>query len=144
MFKFSNSVIKYSKNRSSIQALFRCTSSSTAAETKSFENDGGSSKLQEAFIQEPRANRSMVAAAFAALQADKNGVEIQTPRTDERVQQAKTVDELLAISEGSGISRKHALKVSTAISMSVGDRVGCTLTQFAKASPGSVQGAVLT
>lgn len=53
---------------------------------------------------------SMVAAAFASLQKESvNGIE--TPQTDNRISSANTVQELLSISEGSSVSRKHALKV---------------------------------
>ncbi|KAK9693132.1 FAST kinase-like protein, subdomain 1 [Popillia japonica] len=53
---------------------------------------------------------SMVAAAFASLEKESRN-EIQTPQTDSQIASAKSVDELLAISQGNGVSRNHALKV---------------------------------
>ncbi|GJQ84445.1 hypothetical protein Trydic_g15661 [Trypoxylus dichotomus] len=52
----------------------------------------------------------MVAAAFASLQKEIP-VEIDTPQTDRRISSAQTVNEILSISEGNSVSRKHALKV---------------------------------
>ncbi|XP_018334275.2 uncharacterized protein LOC108743267 isoform X2 [Agrilus planipennis] len=52
----------------------------------------------------------LVAAAFASL-GSKAVEEIKTPRTDERIKGAQTVEELLNLSEGSGLSRRFALKI---------------------------------
>ncbi|XP_064213833.1 FAST kinase domain-containing protein 4 isoform X1 [Tribolium castaneum] len=53
-----------------------------------------------------RSQNNMVAAVFASLQN-----EVKTPLTDDKISKASDINELLSISEGSGVSRKHALKV---------------------------------
>nr|XP_022919922.1 FAST kinase domain-containing protein 3, mitochondrial [Onthophagus taurus]XP_022919923.1 FAST kinase domain-containing protein 3, mitochondrial [Onthophagus taurus] len=52
----------------------------------------------------------IVAAAFASLKTAEV-TEINTPHTDKRIMSATNIEELLSISNGTGISRKHALKV---------------------------------
>ncbi|KAJ8962131.1 hypothetical protein NQ318_018088, partial [Aromia moschata] len=59
----------------------------------------------------PKSQNSMVAAAFASLQSAHNFLEIKTPFTDKKITEATTIDELLSVSEGSGVSRRHAFKV---------------------------------
>lgn len=67
--------------------------------------------------QQKRTNNNstnnIVAAAFASLKSDTKTVssEIETPITDTRINKATTINELLSISEGIGISRRHALQV---------------------------------
>lgn len=53
---------------------------------------------------------NLVKVAFASMQQNEEQ-SIVTPVTDEKIKKANTVDELLSISQGSGISRQHALKV---------------------------------
>lgn len=57
-------------------------------------------------------NSNMVAAAFASLKTNSTNMkEIPTPVTDNRITEASTVNELLSICQGSGVSRRHALQV---------------------------------
>ncbi|KAG5882845.1 hypothetical protein JTB14_022356 [Gonioctena quinquepunctata] len=51
----------------------------------------------------------MVAEVFASLHSESN--KVHTPYTDSRLDKATTVDELLSVSEGNGVSTRHALKV---------------------------------
>ncbi|VEN53247.1 unnamed protein product [Callosobruchus maculatus] len=95
-------------------------SSSTSAELKNIlpsqndivESDGASEgKLQKSkVIYNFKPQNSLVAAAFASLNENHNS-DIKTPYTDKKIDSAKTTEELLSVSEGSGVSRRHALKV---------------------------------
>lgn len=58
-----------------------------------------------------KSSNSMVTAAFAALKSNSNEEEIVTPQTDAKLKNAKSVKDLLSISNGIGVSRKHALNV---------------------------------
>ena len=70
------------------------------------------SEIRPDEIKNIKTGNRMVAAAFASLKPiSKLEAEISTPVTDEKITKATNVNELLAISEGSGISRRHALKV---------------------------------
>lgn len=59
----------------------------------------------------PKSESPMVAAAFASLNSQTTD-DIKTPIFDDKIKKATTVEEVLTLSEGSGISRKHALRVS--------------------------------
>lgn len=107
MFKLTNIALRHTKTQPVFQNILRFSSSTAATEPKQTFASENKAKV----IQPIQPRNSMVAAAFAALQDDSATHEIQTPRTDERVLNAKSVNELFSISEGSGISRKHALKV---------------------------------
>nr|CAH7741058.1 unnamed protein product [Callosobruchus chinensis] len=96
-------------------------SSSTSAELKNIlisqndmaVSDGASEgKLQKSRViyNNVKPQNSMVAAAFASLHENHNS-DIKTPFTDKKIDSAETTEELLSVSEGSGVSRKHALKV---------------------------------
>lgn len=58
---------------------------------------------------------SMVAAAFASLNLEAKSAEIQTPFTDKKISEAKSIDELLSLCNGTGVSRRYALKVKKTI-----------------------------
>nr|CAI5834020.1 unnamed protein product [Callosobruchus analis] len=95
-------------------------SSSTSAELKNVlpsqndiaESNGTSEdKPQKSkVVYNFKSHNSMVAAAFASLQENQNS-DIKTPFTDKKIDSASTTEELLSVSEGSGVSRRHALKV---------------------------------
>lgn len=115
MLKFSQLIIKYSKNSPSIHSLLRYSSTPTIAEIKFQPGTDDTPALavgsKQTLTGSGKINSQMVAAAFEALKSDVDIMEIKTPKTDERVLKAKTIDELLSISEGTGVSRRHALKV---------------------------------
>jgi len=54
---------------------------------------------------------NLVAAAFASLNDANQRLDVETPFTDEKISKAQNVDDLLTISNGAGVSRRHALKV---------------------------------
>lgn len=89
---------------------------SEAAEKQGTDNQGALGKngapLNMTFTN------TMVAAAFASLKSDSKSSdpEISTPLTDRRITNATTIDQLLSISDGTGVSRRHALKVSMLVS----------------------------
>lgn len=58
-----------------------------------------------------KSNSAMVTAAFAALKSADDTTEIKTPQTDAKLANAQSINDLLSISDGVGVSRKHALKV---------------------------------
>lgn len=110
MFKLTCNIVNTlrSSNRSlSIITSQKCLKS-RIAEAKSDE-------VQDEEPPKPRFSKSqtgIVAAAFAALKPENADIDnIRTPLTDEKLAGAKTVNQLLDISTGSGISRRHALKV---------------------------------
>lgn len=70
-------------------------------------------------LQSPKNGRNsrvkqntMVAAAFASLNLEAKSAEIQTPFTDKKISEAKSIDELLSLCNGTGVSRRYALKVN--------------------------------
>lgn len=115
MLKFTQSL---RKNITGLNSFLRFTSSTTASpplEAVSKEVTSREEKINITQKNLKYANQ-MVAAAFASLQDDAllstvESTEAKTPFTDRRITEAKTVNDLLSISEGSGVSRKHALKV---------------------------------
>ncbi|XP_045467334.1 FAST kinase domain-containing protein 4 [Harmonia axyridis] len=59
-----------------------------------------------------RSRSRIVSAAFASLNdSNKFEVDINTPHTDSKISNASTVDDLLSISKGEGVSRRIALKI---------------------------------
>jgi len=61
-------------------------------------------------------NHNMIKAAFASIHSMENSWEIKTPATDHKINNAKSIDELLSLSGGTGVSRRHALKVVSVLS----------------------------
>ncbi|KAH1019141.1 FAST kinase domain-containing protein 4 [Dendroctonus ponderosae] len=59
---------------------------------------------------------SIVKTVFASIQLHDSSDDIQTPFTDSKLLKAQTVNELLTITDGTGISRKHALQVVSILS----------------------------
>lgn len=115
MLKFPQLIIRYSKNSSNIFSLLRYSSSPTIAEVKFQTSTDDTPAItvgpKHNLTAPGKINSQMVAAAFEALKSDVDIMEIKTPKTDERVLKAQSINELLSISEGTGISRRHALKV---------------------------------
>ncbi|XP_023029568.2 FAST kinase domain-containing protein 4 isoform X1 [Leptinotarsa decemlineata] len=60
-------------------------------------------------IGSPSNHSAMVAEVFASLNSEENT--LRTPYTDARLEKAKNIDELLSVSQGNGVSTRHALKV---------------------------------
>lgn len=112
MLKFSQLILRYTKNS---HPLLRYSSAPPIAEVKFPSNTDDTATItigpKQTLAPNEKVGNHMVAAAFAALRSETTTIEIQTPKTDEKVLKAQTVDELLSISEGTGISRRHALKV---------------------------------
>lgn len=107
--------MRYSKNSPNIHSLLRYSSVPTIAEAKLQSGTDDTPAItvgpKQTLTTSIKVNSQMVAAAFEALKSDVDLMEIKTPKTDERVLKAQTIDELLLISEGTGVSRRHALKV---------------------------------
>lgn len=124
MLKFSQLLLRSSKNVAGVQNLIRLPNFSTATtatvQNVVLENDVANKAIPEqpkqseisekgAFII--KSGNAMVTAAFAALNSNDQGNDIKTPQTDARLEKADSVNELLSVSDGVGVSRKHALKV---------------------------------
>lgn len=116
MFNILQYVMKHSKCVTGVHNHIRKNGFSSAPITVSVRNtecEGNSPGInlkKDNPPAEPNGYNSLVAAAFASLKEDTVG-EIRTPFTDTRIAKAATVGELLSISDGSGVSRRHALKV---------------------------------
>ncbi|KAF2900520.1 hypothetical protein ILUMI_05669 [Ignelater luminosus] len=124
MFKITYNLIRYTKSSSGIsQGLLWFNNFSSVPNTatvRSVETDvtnetnmQSKKKLNnlEHPLAPPKSYNALVSAAFASLRSENPLSDIKTPFTDGRISKATTADELLSISEGSGVSRRHALKV---------------------------------
>lgn len=110
MFKLTCNLVNTlrSSNRSLSIITFQKCLKSRIAEAKSDEVQDEEPSKSRYF----KSQSGMVAAAFAALKPNIDGVgDIRTPITDEKLAEAKTVNQLLDISTGSGVSRRLALKI---------------------------------
>lgn len=111
---FTRAIIKTSKNSAVLSSFIRFNtfSSTISPEPKTPATDTD-------IYESPQTNKSshsfkrnrIVEAAFASLAKPTNVREIETPFTDSKLEKATTIDQLLSVSEGSGVSRRHALKV---------------------------------
>lgn len=121
MFKISSALVRSTKNNIAFGGVIRLnlySSVTSTAEAKNVQQPpqkDNTKKMSSSVSREKSiANHTIVAAAFASLQSESaiinNG--IKTPFTDNKITQAQTVEELLSLSGGSGVSRRHALKVS--------------------------------
>lgn len=113
MLKFTRILMQNTKitvNYQNFNRLRLSTISSVELKNVPDNNVSGRSSTPTKNIGEMRNN--MVAAVFASLQNETQS-HIKTPETDSRISSANTVNELLSISDGSLISRKHALKVGS-------------------------------
>ncbi|KRT82285.1 hypothetical protein AMK59_4360 [Oryctes borbonicus] len=115
MLKFTR-IIQATKSAVNIQNLVRIHySTASNVELKNIDPENGSvstktEPINKSRKQTPPFRNSMVAAAFASLEKETQ-TEIETPQTDKRIASATTINEILSISEGNTVSRKHALKV---------------------------------
>lgn len=87
-----------------------CLSTISSVELKNVPENNTSAVTSTRTKNTGEVRNNMVAAVFASLQNETQS-HIETPQTDSRISSAGTVNELLSISDGSFISRKHALKV---------------------------------
>lgn len=118
MFKLSNILLRCPKNSQTLIRISPFSSATTATAHNILEGEVKSIGEQQRASEKPdkerfvlKSSNSMVTAAFAALKSDVSGGDIKTPQTDAKLAQATTINELLLVSEGTGVSRKHALKV---------------------------------
>lgn len=124
MLKLSQLLLRSSKNAVAVQNLIRTSNFSSAttatAQNVSLENELASKGIQEQGKPAEKPDREpyvikssnvMVTAAFAALKSEDATSEIKTPQTDAKLASSQSVKELLSVSDGVGVSRKHALKV---------------------------------
>lgn len=108
---FTRVIIRTTKNSSVFSPLLRLNTYSTTASAEpkttiaesEIDENVHANKINGLF----KRNR-IVEAAFAALH-DEN--QISTPSTDDKLAKATTVNQLLSVSEGSGVSRRLALRV---------------------------------
>lgn len=105
---FTRVIIRTCKNKSVLLPIIRFNPVSTTVspEPKSDIDDNVPAEKYNGFMKRNR----LVDAAFASLQNENS--QIKTPSTDDKLAKAKSVDELLSVSGGNGVSRRHALKVS--------------------------------
>ncbi|XP_018570435.1 protein TBRG4 isoform X2 [Anoplophora glabripennis] len=119
MLKLSHIIVTCSKTKSRLRTLVRFNNFSSSVPTAELKNNGhnstesyiGNQQTSKNPVINSKANSAMVAAAFASLQSEHPLPDIKTPFTDERITKATSIDEILSISEGTGVSRRHALKV---------------------------------
>lgn len=132
MFKITYNLVRYTKSNSGISQGFlwfnNLSSVPITATVRSVENDvTNETNVQpkkkftslEHPLAPPKSYNALVSAAFASLRNENPLNDIKTPFTDGRISKATTVGELLSISEGSGVSRRHALKAKMAIKCKV-------------------------
>lgn len=105
-------VIRTSKNTSVYSSLlrFNTISSTVSPEVKTTLTDSDIDENVQIKRYDSKRNK-IIEAAFASLQVQRKELGIKTPFTDDKLEKASDINQLLAISEGSGVSRKHALKV---------------------------------
>ncbi|CAH1176904.1 unnamed protein product [Phaedon cochleariae] len=116
MFQLTTMMTRSSKSCSVLPLLLRFnnySSSSSFPELKFTANqpspDSGNSISSGKVFKGQRPINSMVAAVFDSLKGENS--QIKTPQTDSKLVEATTVGELLTVTDGNGVSRRHALKV---------------------------------
>ncbi|XP_066150769.1 FAST kinase domain-containing protein 4 [Euwallacea fornicatus] len=116
MLNFYRNIFQHSKSLKRLPPL-RSFVSATIAEAKSVNNatNPEEEKDKTSSTTPPKSN-CMVKTVFASIQLQDKDDQINTPFTDKKLETATTVDELLSISEGNGVSRRHALKVVSILS----------------------------
>lgn len=118
MFKFYQKlIIQQSKGISRIPSLvcYNGFASSTAAEVNNVNSQSFSEEENRPQLKHSKTH-NMVRAAFASIHLEDNNWEIRTPATDDKIKNAKSINDLLSISDGTGVSRRHALKVVSVLS----------------------------
>lgn len=129
MFKFSKTLICNTKNNkiihnittfnkyltSTVEVRKVQNTQSESNESNDYSNNTTPSKVSSQTVNRATnsASNNMVAAAFASLKINEplKSNNIPTPQTDQRLATATNVNDLLSISSGSGVSRRHALQV---------------------------------
>lgn len=119
MLKITNVIQRNCKNNGLLSFIkFNNFSSSSPELKKTIKNslsEQNEALINKNDIRKPEqislTHKSMIAAAFASLNSNENS-DIKTPQTDGKLLNAGNVEELLSVSEGSGVSRRHALKVN--------------------------------
>jgi hypothetical protein len=117
MFKLTQTILTKLRSNNANVSVMKCEKylKSTIAEAKNTQPNVFETEMEEEQGSKLRkyvkSHNSMVAAVFASLRPSNQDMEIKTPLTDDKISKATNIDELLSISEGTGISRRHALKV---------------------------------
>ncbi|KAL1509485.1 hypothetical protein ABEB36_004210 [Hypothenemus hampei] len=121
MINFYKSIIlQQSKSIKWIPSLtwYNGFASATIAEVKNINTSSLSEEDKPVGVQSKGIGKDhkMIKSVFASLQIQDKSSDIQTPFTDNKLVNAQTIDELLSVSQGTGVSRKHALKVLSILS----------------------------
>ncbi|CAG9769332.1 unnamed protein product [Ceutorhynchus assimilis] len=122
MFKFYQKIIVQQfkgTNRIVPHAWHNGFASSTQAEAKHLNTQNVSEDRKHTntdMRNTTKRGNKMIQNVFASINIEDSAEDITTPTTDNKLANAKTVDELLAVSEGNGVSRKHALRVVSILS----------------------------
>ncbi|XP_050499186.1 FAST kinase domain-containing protein 4 [Diabrotica virgifera virgifera] len=121
MFKLTNVFQKSCSRSNGLVPFIRfnfASSSSPQLKKTNTESEDVSEKAEnrKRLVRAPQPHKSMVAAAFASLNSEEVNSAIKTPQTDGKLSKATNIEELLSVSEGTGVSRRHALKVVSILS----------------------------
>lgn len=115
MLNFYQNILRHSRNVKGLSPLTRHSAfASTIAEAKtvSTPNTLEEDKPTLNAVKDPtKKGHHMIKSVFASIELKDKSGDIETPLTDQKLENSTTVDELLSVSVGSGVSRKHALKV---------------------------------
>lgn len=118
MLNFYQNILRHSRSVKGLSSLTRPSAfASTIAEAKTvstpntLEEDKPTPNSPNAIKGPQKNEHHMIKSVFASIELKDKSSDIETPLTDQKLDNATTVDELLSVSEGSGVSRKHALKV---------------------------------
>ncbi|XP_030756831.1 FAST kinase domain-containing protein 3, mitochondrial [Sitophilus oryzae] len=93
--------------------------SSTVAEVKNSNSENFPEKENSSAVTQrstPKNRNNIVKVAFASINLANTSIGIDTPIIDKKIKSATSVDELLSLSQGTGVSRHHALKVVSVLS----------------------------
>lgn len=117
MFKFYNKMVLQQSIAVTLNRLssFNMHAAFASASASIAEAKNHTEEEKQARARRPSADQgsSIVKTVFASIQLQDSGDDIQTPFTDSKLLKAQTVNELLTITDGTGISRKHALQVTS-------------------------------
>lgn len=124
MLNFYQNILRHSRSVKGLSPLMRPSGAfaSTIAEVKTvstpntLEEDKPTPNSPNAIKGPVKNGHHMIKSVFASLELKDKSSDIETPLTDQKMENATTVDELLSLSAGSGVSRKHALKVVSILS----------------------------
>lgn len=113
---FTRVIIRVSKNSSILSRLSNFSTVSPEPKNPGAHID---ENLQIGKSNDIFKRNKIVEAAFASLQSKTQKKEIETPFTDSKIANAKNIEELLSVSEGNGVSRRHALKVNNYLNVEI-------------------------